>query len=62
MTASFTMLPEITAKVRPPRALAVPYPLGYPLGAPDDAPLQRSIVRRLLELCARSDVPVVDAL
>jgi hypothetical protein len=58
-TASVTLLPEITRAVRPPRALAVPYPLGYPLGAPRDAELQRRIVRALLALTARDDVPLV---
>jgi hypothetical protein len=37
--------------VRPPRALALPYPLGYPLGAPDDPLLQRAILAQLLHLC-----------
>jgi hypothetical protein len=56
------MLPEITERVRPPRALSVPYPLGYPLGAPNDAALQCSILRRLLALCELADVPVIDQL
>lgn len=60
MTASITMLPEITAKVGPPRALAVPYPLGYPLGGPNDTALQRLILRRLLMACHRDDVPFVE--
>lgn len=59
MTASITMLPEITEKLRPPRALAVPFALGYPLGAPDDPALQRDILVELFGLCARSDVPVL---
>ncbi len=59
MTASLTMLPEITRKVRPPRALAVPYPLGYPLGAADDPATQRRVLLALLGLCSRTDVPVL---
>ncbi|MFN8544515.1 MAG: hypothetical protein U0807_09945 [Candidatus Binatia bacterium] len=59
MTASLTLLPEITRKVRPPRALAVPYPLGYPLGALDDPPRQRAILRALLELCLATAVPAL---
>ena len=51
VTCSVTVLPEITAKVGPPRALAVDYPLGYPLGAPGDAALQRRIVEAALALC-----------
>jgi hypothetical protein len=58
-TASITLLPEITRAVRPPRALSVPYPLGFPLGAPRDPELQRRILRALLALTERDDVPVV---
>lgn len=62
VTASITMLPEITAKVGPPRALEVPYPLGYPLGAAGDVALQTTILRRLLATCLRSDVPFIEGL
>lgn len=61
-TASITMLPDITRAVRPPRALAVPWKLGYPLGAAGDAELQTRVVRRLLALCTRTDVPLIDEL
>jgi len=53
------MLPEITAKIRPPRALSVPYPLGFPLGRPGDRTLQTRILRELLELTARGEVPSI---
>lgn len=43
-TVSITLLPEITRRVSPPRALAVDYPLGYPLGAPHEAELQTRII------------------
>ena len=55
------MLPEITAKVGVPRALAVPWPLGFPLGEPDDPDLQRAVLRQLLALPDRDDVPVAVA-
>jgi len=58
-TASITMLPEVTAAVGPPRALSVPYPLGYPLGAPGDPELQRRILRALLAVTTRDDVPLL---
>ena len=61
-TASVTMLPEITAAVRPPRALSVPWDLGFPLGAPDDPDGQRTVVRRLLALCTRAAVPFIEEL
>jgi len=51
VTCSVTALPEITIRVAPPRALAVPYPLGYPLGAPNDPALQRRTVEAALALC-----------
>ncbi len=51
VTASITMLPEITRKVRPPRALAVPFPLGFPMGEPGDPAGHRRVLRRLLEIC-----------
>jgi len=53
------MLPEITERVRPPRALSVPYPLGYPLGAADQPALQRRVLRALLAQCERTDVPAL---
>jgi len=53
-TTSVTMLKEVTAKVRTPRALAVPYALGYPLGKPNDAALQ---VRILAAAFALLDAP-----
>ncbi len=60
VTASLTMLPEITVKVGPSRALTVPYPLGYPLGAPNDEALQLAILKEMLKLCERTDVPVLE--
>lgn len=58
-TTSVTMLKEITAKVRTPRALAVPYALGYPLGRPDDAGLQTQILRAAFELLGSPGPPPV---
>ncbi len=56
------MLPELTRRVRPPRAIAVPFPLGYPLGQPDAPEAQKLVVRAMLRLCARDDVPVIEDL
>ncbi len=61
-TAAISLIPEITDRVRPPRALQVPYPLGYPFGRPNDPPLQRRILRALLRLTSRDDVPLVEKL
>jgi hypothetical protein len=60
-TASLTMLPEVTKKIRPPRALSVPWPLGFPLGAPNDVALQRKVLLALLALLSRTDVPVLES-
>ena len=61
-TASVTLLPEITRKVRPPRALAVPYGLGFPLGEAHNRELQTEVLRQLLALLERDDVPVLEEL
>ena len=61
-TASITMLPDITRKIRPPRALAVPYPLGFPLGEANNPDLQTEVLRQLLALLDRDDVPVLEEL
>jgi len=61
-TASITMLAKITEKIRPPRALAVPYPLGFPLGEANNRELQTKILRQLLALVSRDDVPVLEDL
>lgn len=55
------MLPEITGKIRPPRALSVPWPLGFPLGAPNDPPLQRKVLMQLLGLLTKTDLPIVES-
>lgn len=49
-TTSVTMLRDVTAKVRTPRALAVPFALGYPLGKPGDVELQTRILRAAFAL------------
>lgn len=51
-------MPTITRAVGVPRSLVVPFGLGCPFGAPDDPDLQRRVLRSLLALCARTDVPV----
>lgn len=59
-TASITMLADITRKIRPPRALSVPYPLGYPLGEANNRALQTAILAQLLDLVTRCDAPVLE--
>ncbi len=49
-TASITLLPEVTRRVRPPRALVVDRPLGYPLGEPCNGAVQKDIIEVALRL------------
>ncbi len=58
-TVSITLLRDVTATLRPPRALSVPFRFGYPLGAPDDADLQRRVILAALALLDRDDLPVL---
>lgn len=55
------MLAEVTSRISPPRALAVPYALGYPLGEPGNRELQTAILRAMLALCPRDDVPLLES-
>ena len=58
VTAGISLMPEITRAVGQPRTLIVPFGLGRPFGAPGDSEGQRSVLRALLALCTRTDVPV----
>ncbi|HZO75058.1 MAG TPA: hypothetical protein VFB60_22820 [Ktedonobacteraceae bacterium] len=60
-TVSLSLLREITEKIRPPRALFVPFPLGYPLGEANNIELQTRIIRTALALLPRTDIPVLEA-
>jgi hypothetical protein len=53
-TVSISLLPEVTERVTPPRALVVDRPFGYPLGAPGDPELQRRIIREALSMLGTS--------
>jgi hypothetical protein len=55
-------MPEITRAVGATRALVVPFGLGCPFGMPGDAEMQKGVLRALLALCGRKDVPVIDQL
>jgi len=49
-TVAVQLLRSIAEKVRPPRALSVPFRHGLPLGKPHDAQLQRSVIKAALKL------------
>jgi hypothetical protein len=49
-TAGISLVRPHTEKIRPPRALWVPFQLGHPLGAPDDPAFQRRVLLAQLGL------------
>jgi len=49
-TVTIQLLRSIAEKVKPPRALWVPFPHGYPLGAPLEPELQREVMKAALGL------------
>ncbi|HSB61875.1 MAG TPA: hypothetical protein VLK35_03050 [Methylomirabilota bacterium] len=58
-TTSISMVREHTEKVKPPRALFVPFPFGHALGRPDDPDLQHRVLRAALDLLAAPAGPVL---
>jgi DNA repair protein RadC len=59
-TVCIVLLREIAEKVRPPRALSVPFAHGFPLGKPNDRELQKQVMRAALRLLERKDTPLID--
>jgi hypothetical protein len=49
-TVTIQFLRDVAAKVRPPRALLVPFRHGYPLDVPGDASRQRAVIEAALRL------------
>jgi len=60
-TVSISLLREVTAQIKPPRALFVPFPMGFPLGEPNNSNLQHEVIAAALRLLERSDVPVLES-
>jgi len=58
-TVCLILLRLVAERVRPPRALALPFKHGYPLGAPHDAVLQRRVLEAALALLAREGPPPI---
>lgn len=59
-TASISLVREQTEKVRPPRALWVPYALGRPLGAADDPEFQTAVMRAALDMLYTATEPTIE--
>ncbi len=49
-TVVIQLLREVAERVRPPRALWVPFPHGYPLATPHDAARQHAVLEAALRL------------
>ena len=49
-TVALQLLREIAERVRPPRALWVPFPHGFPLGEPGNPDLQHRVIDDALRL------------
>jgi hypothetical protein len=49
-TVAIQLLRIVTQKVRPPRALVVPFRHGYPLGSPNDPEKQHAVIAAALRL------------
>lgn len=58
-TTSISLVREHTEKVKPPRALFVPFPFGHALGRPDDPELQHRVLRAALDLLKEPAGPVL---
>ena len=58
-TTQISLIREHTEKIRPPRALWVPFELGRPLGAPEDVPFQRKVVVSALALLEAGEGPAL---
>lgn len=55
-TVAIQLLRHVAEKVRPPRALAVPFRHGYPLGRPDDAGHQQAVISAALRMLEESNL------
>jgi hypothetical protein len=58
-TTSISMVREHTEKVKPPRALFVPFPFGHALGRANDPTLQHRVLGAALELLLAPSGPVL---
>jgi hypothetical protein len=62
-TVCISLLREITEKVKPPRALFVPFRMGYPLGEPHNARAQHQVISSALSMLSSArSLPVLQAL
>ena len=58
-TVAVALVREHVERVRPPRALFVPFPFGYTLGKPDDPEYQHRVITATLDLLKYPSGPVL---
>lgn len=58
-TVSISLVESIAKRVKPPRALLVPYRLGHPLGEPNNPTLQHAIIAEALALLQEEGTPPI---
>ena len=58
-TVQISLIREHTEKIKPPRALWVPFELGRPLGVPGNATFQTEALRRTLALLEAPSGPLL---
>jgi hypothetical protein len=60
-TSAIVLIKEQAERVKPPRALFVPFPFGFALGKPDDPEFQHRVLAAALELFKSESAPVLAA-
>jgi hypothetical protein len=58
-TTSISLVREHTEKIKPPRALFVPFPFGHAFGRANDVGLQHHVLRAMLDLLSEPVGPVL---
>jgi hypothetical protein len=59
-TAGISLIREHTERIKPPRALWVPFELGRPFGPPNHPEFQKDVLRSLLALFSREAGPILE--
>jgi len=58
-TTAIVLIKEHAMRVKPPRALLVPFPFGFALGNPEDPPFQHKVLAAALDLMKVESTPVL---
>ena len=58
-TVALVLLRKVAERVRPPRALALPFRHGFPLDRPNEPHRQRRVIEAALALLAREGPPPI---